>query len=231
MSEPKKTIVRELDFGRLMHIPPINVPHKLLKELGLGKNTLETSYGSFKVKPKTIRTALGLNASGDLFLDKVSYKNLSKENKLIFKRFQGNTLKKLTDDMMSIGVENEQDRLMFKRIFILYIQMAFLFPTTISKLAGDYVPVIPPEWDFPPEPIPDFSQPDEPALPDGEVAPVYANGPVLANDFIHSDSSVFGGSEGIVVAADDEEKEDPEIEIEQDEEMDEPHGDSPNGHV
>ncbi|RYR21909.1 hypothetical protein Ahy_B03g067203 [Arachis hypogaea] len=93
MSEPKKAIVCELGFGGLMHIPPMNVPHKLLKELAnsfkLGKNTLETSYGSFKVKPKIIGAALGLNASGDLFPDKLSYKKLSKENKLIFRRFQG----------------------------------------------------------------------------------------------------------------------------------------------
>ncbi|RYR56952.1 hypothetical protein Ahy_A05g022690 [Arachis hypogaea] len=120
MSEPKKVIVRELGFGGLMHIPPMNMPHKLLKELAnsfkLDKNTLETSYGSFKVKPKTIGAALSINASGDPFPNKVSYKNLSEENKLIFRRFQGNTLKKLTDKMMSIGVENEQDRLMFKRM-------------------------------------------------------------------------------------------------------------------
>ncbi|QHO39970.1 uncharacterized protein DS421_4g133700 [Arachis hypogaea] len=41
--------------------------------------------------------------------------------------------------MMSIGVENEQDHLMFKRIFILYIQMAFLFPTTINKISSVYL--------------------------------------------------------------------------------------------
>ncbi|RYR57433.1 hypothetical protein Ahy_A05g023167 [Arachis hypogaea] len=53
----------------------------------------------------------------------------------IFRRFQGKTLKNLTDEMMSIGVGNEQDRLMFKRIFILYIQMVFLLPTTINKIS------------------------------------------------------------------------------------------------
>ncbi|QHO32774.1 uncharacterized protein DS421_8g252610 [Arachis hypogaea] len=37
--------------------------------------------------------------------------------------------------MMSIGVGNEQDHLMFGRIFILYIQMAFLLPTTINKIS------------------------------------------------------------------------------------------------
>ncbi|RYQ99468.1 hypothetical protein Ahy_B07g087399 [Arachis hypogaea] len=101
MSEEKKAIIRDLSFGGLMHIPPLRVHHKLLKELAnsfkLGKNTLETGYGSFRVKPSTIGAALGLNASGDLFPQK--------------------------------------DRLMFKRIFILYIQMAFLLPTTINKIS------------------------------------------------------------------------------------------------
>ncbi|RYQ83409.1 hypothetical protein Ahy_B10g102087 [Arachis hypogaea] len=123
MSKPKNAIIRELGFGGLMHIPPMNVPHKLLNELAnsfkLGKNTLETSYGSFKVKPKIIGDALGLNASGDLFFDKVSYKNLSEENKLIFRRFQGNTLKKLTDDIMSID--------------------GFLLPSTITKVSPMHI--------------------------------------------------------------------------------------------
>ncbi|RYR67947.1 hypothetical protein Ahy_A03g014421 [Arachis hypogaea] len=108
MNETKKVIIRELGFDGLMHIPPMNMPHKLLKELD---NSFKLD--SFKVKPKIIGTVLGLNASGDLFPDKVIYKKLSKENKLIFRKFQGKTLKNLTDDMMSIGVENEQDRLMF----------------------------------------------------------------------------------------------------------------------
>ncbi|RYR12389.1 hypothetical protein Ahy_B04g069928 [Arachis hypogaea] len=137
MSEPKKAIVPELGFGGLMHIPPMNVPHKLLKELAnsfnLDKNKLDISYGLFKVKPKIIGAALGLNASRDLFPDKVSYKKLSEENKLIFRRFQGKTLKHLIDEMMNISVDNDHDRLMFKRIFILYIQTAFLLPTTINK--------------------------------------------------------------------------------------------------
>ncbi|QHO51731.1 uncharacterized protein DS421_2g33440 [Arachis hypogaea] len=101
MSEEKKAIVRDLGFGGLMHILPLRVYHKLLKELAnsfkLGKNTLETGYGSFRVRPSTIGAALDLNASGDLLPQK--------------------------------------DRLMFKRIFILYIQMAFMLPTTINKIS------------------------------------------------------------------------------------------------
>ncbi|QHO04462.1 uncharacterized protein DS421_13g440510 [Arachis hypogaea] len=139
MSEEKKTIVRDLGFGGLMHIPPLRVHHQVLRELAnnfkLGENRLETGYGSFKITPKKIGHALGINATGDLFPQKVDYKKLSEDDKVIFRRFQGKTLKSLTDEMMDIGVGNEEDRLMFKRIFILYIQMAFLLPTTINKIS------------------------------------------------------------------------------------------------
>ncbi|QHO56716.1 uncharacterized protein DS421_3g76070 [Arachis hypogaea] len=139
MSEEKKAIVRDLGFGGLMHIPPLRVHHQLLRELAnnfkLGENRLETGYGSFKITPRKIGHALGINATGDLFPQKVEYKKLSEDDKIIFRRFQGKTLKSLTDEMMDIGVGNEEERLMFKRIFILYIQMAFLLPTTINKIS------------------------------------------------------------------------------------------------
>ncbi|RYR73859.1 hypothetical protein Ahy_A02g008405 [Arachis hypogaea] len=109
MSEAKNAIVRELGFEDLMHISPMNVPHQLLKELAnsfnFEKNKLDTRY----------RAALGLNASGYLFSEKEK------------------TLKNLIDQMIDINVDNDQDHLMFKRIFILYIQMAFLLLTTINK--------------------------------------------------------------------------------------------------
>ncbi|RYR12286.1 hypothetical protein Ahy_B04g069822 [Arachis hypogaea] len=127
MSEEKKAIVRDL------------VHHQLLRELAnnfkLGENRLKTGYGSFKITPRKIGHALGINATGDLFPQKVDYKKLSEDDKVIFRRFQGKTLKSLTDEMMDIGVGNEEDRLMFKKIFILYIQMVFLLPTTINKIS------------------------------------------------------------------------------------------------
>ncbi|RYR58273.1 hypothetical protein Ahy_A05g023930 [Arachis hypogaea] len=84
-----------------MHIPPMNVPHKMLKVLAnsfnLDKNKLAISHSLFKIKPKKIGAALGLNASGNLFPNKVSLKELFEENKEIFRRFRGKTLKNLTD--------------------------------------------------------------------------------------------------------------------------------------
>ncbi|QHO08175.1 uncharacterized protein DS421_14g470260 [Arachis hypogaea] len=139
MSEEKKMIMRDLGFGGLMPIPPLRVHHQVLRELAnnfkLGENRLETGYSSFKITPKKIGDALGINATRDLFPQKVDYKKLSEDDKEIFRRFQGKTLKSLTDEMMDIGVGNEEDRLMFKRIFILYIQMAFLLPTKINKIS------------------------------------------------------------------------------------------------
>ncbi|RYR69933.1 hypothetical protein Ahy_A03g016467 [Arachis hypogaea] len=139
MTEEKKAIVRDLGFGGLMHIPPLRVDHQLLRELAnnfkLGENRLKTRYGSFQITQKKIGDALGINATGDLFPEKVDYKKLSDDDKIIYRRFQGKTLKSLTDEMMEIGVGNEEEHLMFKRIFILYIQMAFLLPTTINKIS------------------------------------------------------------------------------------------------
>ncbi|QHO19161.1 uncharacterized protein DS421_11g326450 [Arachis hypogaea] len=138
MTEEKKVIVRDLGFGGLMHIPPLRVDHQLLRELAnnfkLGENKLKTGYGSFQITPKTIGDALGINATGNLFPEKVEYKQLSDDDKIIYRRFQGKTLKSLTNEMMEIGVGSEEELLMFKRIFILYIQMAFLLPTTINKI-------------------------------------------------------------------------------------------------
>ncbi|RYR30713.1 hypothetical protein Ahy_B01g055471 [Arachis hypogaea] len=120
MSEEKKAIVRDLRFGGLMHIPPLRVHHQILKELA----------NSFKLEENRVETGYG-----DLLPQKVNYKDLSEDDKQIFRRFQGKTLKNLTDEMMAIGVDNEQDHLMFKRIFILYIQMVFLLPKTINKIS------------------------------------------------------------------------------------------------
>ncbi|XP_072062343.1 uncharacterized protein [Arachis hypogaea] len=121
MAEEKKAIVRDLGFGGLMHVPPLRVDHQLLRELAnnfkLGENKLKTGYGSFQITPKTIGDALGINATGNLFPEKVEYKQLYKQlsddDKIIYRRFQGKTLKSLTDEMMETGVGSEEERLIW----------------------------------------------------------------------------------------------------------------------
>ncbi|RYR63118.1 hypothetical protein Ahy_A04g020910 [Arachis hypogaea] len=92
MTKEKKAIVRYLGFGGLMHIPPLRVDHQLLRQLAnnfkIGENKLKTGYGSFQITPKKIGHALGINATGELFHDKFIYKDLSDDDKIIFRRFQ-----------------------------------------------------------------------------------------------------------------------------------------------
>ncbi|RYR53184.1 hypothetical protein Ahy_A06g028182 [Arachis hypogaea] len=137
MSNEKKVIIQELGFDGLMHIPPMNMPHKLLKELtysfDLIRNTLDTRYGVLSINQENIRVAIGLNASGSLFPGKVNYKELSEGDKEVYRSFQGKTLKQLTESMMKIRVDSDKNHLKFKRMFILYIQMSFLLPKIINK--------------------------------------------------------------------------------------------------
>ncbi|QHO29662.1 uncharacterized protein DS421_8g226920 [Arachis hypogaea] len=102
------------------------------KDLKCATHLLNDKFRNMTEEKKAIVRDLGF---GDLFPEKVEYKKLSDDDKIIYRRFQGKTLKSLTDEMMEIGVGNEEERLMFKRIFILYIQMAFLLPTTINKIS------------------------------------------------------------------------------------------------
>ncbi|RYR40192.1 hypothetical protein Ahy_A09g045896 [Arachis hypogaea] len=140
MSNEKKAIIQKLGFDGLMYIPPMNVPYKLLKELtysfDLIRNTLDTWYN------ENIGAVLGLNASGLLFPSKVNFKELSEEDNEVYRSFQSKTLKQLTDSLMEIGVDGDEDWLKFKRTFILYIQMSFLLPTTINKVSPFHMPSI-----------------------------------------------------------------------------------------
>ncbi|KAL4356293.1 hypothetical protein AHAS_Ahas09G0072200 [Arachis hypogaea] len=141
MSEEKKVIVRELGFDGLIHIPPMNLPHKLLKQLAYSfnveRNKLDTRYGKLTINLENKGATIALNAS-----EKVNFKELSEEKKEVFRRFQGKTLKNLTDEMMDISVDIDEDCLIFKRFFILYIQMAFLLPTMINKVSPVHMPPI-----------------------------------------------------------------------------------------
>ncbi|RYR31471.1 hypothetical protein Ahy_B01g056268 [Arachis hypogaea] len=125
MSHEKKGIVQELGFGGLMHIPPMNVLHKLLKELAYSLNLIKPHW-----------------TPSPLFPGKVKFQELSEEDKEVFRSFQGTNLKQLTNSMMEISVDGDEDRLKFKRTFSLYIQMSFLLPTTINKVSLVHIPLI-----------------------------------------------------------------------------------------
>ncbi|RYR14627.1 hypothetical protein Ahy_B04g071273 [Arachis hypogaea] len=142
MSNEKKVIVQKLEFSGLMHIPPMNVPRKLLKELAYSFDLIKIHIGHpiwcIKHQPKKYRSCPCLECIwAALFNQK-----LTEEDKEVYRTFQGKILRQLIESMMEISVDRDEDRLKFKRIFILYIQMSFLLPTTINKISPIHIPSI-----------------------------------------------------------------------------------------
>ncbi|KAL4288023.1 hypothetical protein AHAS_Ahas19G0244700 [Arachis hypogaea] len=113
MSDDKKVIVEELGFADMRHIPTLNVPHRLLKELAysfdLYKSTLDTWYGVIHITLDKIGDVLGLNASGKCYPNKIVNKEINEEQKEVIENFKGCTLSQLTKsfiDMSIDGLEN-----------------------------------------------------------------------------------------------------------------------------
>ncbi|KAL4305564.1 hypothetical protein AHAS_Ahas16G0090900 [Arachis hypogaea] len=146
MINDKKAIVQELEFGYLIHIPTMNVPHKLLKELVysfyLSCYRLDIRDGRINITPENIAVALGLSASNKNLFSKIKFQELSEENKKVVRSFQGKTLSQLSTSMMEMSVDREKNWLKFKKTFILYIQMSFLLLTTVNKLSLVHMPPI-----------------------------------------------------------------------------------------
>ncbi|RYQ85698.1 hypothetical protein Ahy_B10g105287 [Arachis hypogaea] len=128
MSEEKKNIVEEMEFGVLPHIPEMNISRKLLKELircyDAYNGWLETLYCKIYITPAKIRD--------DRFPQKVEYRKLSEEQKEIIDSFKGATLASLTKSVIDMSVEGEENQMKFKRTFVVFVQKCFLLPTTVS---------------------------------------------------------------------------------------------------
>ncbi|QHO18902.1 uncharacterized protein DS421_11g324400 [Arachis hypogaea] len=109
----------------MRHIPAMNVPHKLLKELvysfDLYNNILHTWYGVIHIIEENIGAALDLDASGPCYSSKIKFKDITEEQKEVIRNFQDLTLSQLRNSTMEMSVDGEKNWLKFKRTFILYI--------------------------------------------------------------------------------------------------------------
>ncbi|KAL4343353.1 hypothetical protein AHAS_Ahas11G0069900 [Arachis hypogaea] len=107
MSNDKNAIVEELGFATMWHIPAINVPYKLLKELAysfyLYNSTLDKRYGVIKITPEKIGNALGLNASGECYPNKYVYKEINEEQKEVVESSKGCSLSLLTKSLLDMN--------------------------------------------------------------------------------------------------------------------------------
>ncbi|RYR56458.1 hypothetical protein Ahy_A05g022164 isoform A [Arachis hypogaea] len=112
MSNEKKAIIKELGFGAMTHIPTLNVPHKLLKELAysfnLFNNTLHTRYRVIDI-------------TQEHYPNKIKNKRINEEQKELIENFKGWTLSQLKNSRMDMSADGQENQLKFKRILILFI--------------------------------------------------------------------------------------------------------------
>ncbi|KAL4344022.1 hypothetical protein AHAS_Ahas11G0136800 [Arachis hypogaea] len=60
-----------------------------------------------------------------IFLEKIINKDITEEQKEVIKSFKGSSLSSLTKSLLEMSIDEEKNRLTFKRIFILFIQICF----------------------------------------------------------------------------------------------------------
>ncbi|MED6131790.1 hypothetical protein PIB30_013041 [Stylosanthes scabra] len=101
------------------------------EEEGSSKNSDATAV---KITTSKIGDALGLCSKGTAYETRVMRKNLSQEDKDIHKFFQGKTTVELTELVQTTPLHTEENRKLFMRAFILFIQKAFLLPNSTARI-------------------------------------------------------------------------------------------------
>ncbi|MED6114794.1 hypothetical protein PIB30_083889 [Stylosanthes scabra] len=134
LTEDKMAIVDEMGFGALRNLPSFNLSIKVMMELvqcyNLHENKIYTTLGEVKITAQKIGYALGLNATGHTFEEKINEKKLTEEENEAVKMFKGSTLLSLKNMVKNTPIDTKENMKKFKRAFLLYIQKSFLCPTS-----------------------------------------------------------------------------------------------------
>ncbi|MED6106758.1 hypothetical protein PIB30_007418 [Stylosanthes scabra] len=125
-------------FGALSHLPTNNLDQQLVKEIydryDVRDNTIYSDAAAVKITTRKIGDALRLCSKGTPYETRVVRKKLSQEDKDIHKFFQGKSAVALTELVQTTPLDTEENRKLFMRAFILFIQKAFLLPNSISSI-------------------------------------------------------------------------------------------------
>ncbi|MED6157745.1 hypothetical protein PIB30_026141 [Stylosanthes scabra] len=134
----KLRLVNEMGFGALSHLPANNLDQQLLKQIydrfDIHDNTIYSDAAAVKLTTRKIGDALGLCSKGTAYETKVVRKDLSQEDKDVHKFFQGKTIVELTELVQTTPLDTEENKRLFMRAFILFIQKAFLLPNSIARI-------------------------------------------------------------------------------------------------
>ncbi|MED6187303.1 hypothetical protein PIB30_075142 [Stylosanthes scabra] len=141
-NDPEKmALVEEMGFGQLSNLPKFYLKQNVLKELvncfDIYDNTILAVAGEVEITTEKIGKALG-----DLFDNKVVQKDPSDEDYAVFKFFQGKTQAALTKLIYEPLVNTAENRLLFKRAFLIFIQKCFLLAMSSPNVTPRSLPTL-----------------------------------------------------------------------------------------
>ncbi|MED6222514.1 hypothetical protein PIB30_065154 [Stylosanthes scabra] len=142
----KKALVEEMGFGVLSNLPNYYLKQKVLKELfncfDIYDNTIHAVAGEVEITTKKIGDALGLSSTGTPFPDKVVPKELSEEDFAVYNFCQGKTQAQLGKLIMDTPVDTVENKRLFMRAFLLFIQKSFLLATSSANVTPRAYPTL-----------------------------------------------------------------------------------------
>ncbi|MED6172916.1 hypothetical protein PIB30_054332 [Stylosanthes scabra] len=134
----KRALVDQMGFSALSHLPNKNLNQVLLKHLfgryDIYNNTIYSDAAAVKITTKKIGDALGLSST--------VRKKLSPEDQEAHKFFQGKTTVALQNLIKSTPLDTDDNRKLFMRSFICFIQKVFLLPNSTANITPIALPTI-----------------------------------------------------------------------------------------
>ncbi|MED6140985.1 hypothetical protein PIB30_098943 [Stylosanthes scabra] len=142
----KRALVYELGFGVFSNLPNYYLKQKVLKQIykcfDTYDNTIHAVAEEVEITTEKIGKALGLNHTGSIYDEKITPRELSAEDYTAYKFFQGKTQATLSSLIFNTKVDTEENKVLFKRAFLLYIQKCFLFPTSAPNVTPRALPTL-----------------------------------------------------------------------------------------
>ncbi|MED6190032.1 hypothetical protein PIB30_101754 [Stylosanthes scabra] len=147
LSNEKKALLHEMGFGALAeNVSNYNFSNLIMMELvdsfHIPDSTIRTNIGRFKVDATKVGHALGLNATGGLYRQKMLKKEVPPEQYKAADKYRKKSLADLRDMVTQIQLDTEEGITSFKRAFILYVQKAVLCPNNSKPLSPKTLPTI-----------------------------------------------------------------------------------------
>ncbi|MED6111907.1 hypothetical protein PIB30_056630 [Stylosanthes scabra] len=136
-TQPKK----DLGFGVFSNLPNYYLK-QIYSRFDTYDNTIHAVAGEVEITTEKIGKALSLNHTGSIYDEKITPRELSGEDYDAYKFFQGKTQAALSSFIFNTKVDTEENKVLFKRAFLLYIQKCFLLPTSAPNVIPRALPTL-----------------------------------------------------------------------------------------